>query len=53
MVRKLGGFVRVGILMKEEIFANVAEVRRTSDRVIAIVLSLGKKMLCIICVCGP
>ena len=43
------GFGGVGILMKEEISGNVVEVRRKSDRVMAIVLTLGREVMCIIC----
>ena len=39
--------------MKEEISGNVVEVRRKSDRVMAIVLTLGREVMCVICVYGP
>ena len=38
------GIGGVGILMKEEISGNVVEVRRKSDRVMAIVLTLGREV---------
>ena len=47
------GFGGVGILVKEEMSGNVAEVRRKSDRVIAIVQNLGREMMRIICAYGP
>ena len=34
--------------MKEEISGNIVEVRRKSNRVMAIVLTLGRKVMCII-----
>ena len=37
--------------MKEEISGNVVEVKRKSERVMAIVLTLGREVMCIICVC--
>ena len=43
----------VEILVKEEIPGNVVEVRRKSDRVMAIVLTLGRKVMQIICAYGP
>ena len=43
----------VGILVTEEIFGNVVKVRRKSDRVMAIVLSLGREKMRIICANGP
>ena len=39
--------------MKEEISGNVVKVRRKSDRVMAIVLTLGKEVMRIICAYGP
>ena len=39
--------------MKEEITGNVVEVRRKSDRVMAIVLTLGREVMRIICAYGP
>ena len=39
------GFGGVGILVKEEISGNVVEVRRKSDRVMAIVLTLGREVM--------
>ena len=39
--------------MKEEISANALEVRRKSDRIMAVVLILGKKVMHIICAHGP
>ena len=47
------GFGGVGILVKEEISRNVVEVRRKSDRVMAIVLTLGREVMQIICAYGP
>ena len=47
------GYVRVGILMKEEISKNVVEIKRKSDRVIAIALTLGKEVMRIICAYEP
>ena len=37
----------------EEISGNVVEIRRKSDRVMAIVLSLGREVMHIICACAP
>ena len=42
----------VGILVKEEISGNV-EVRRKSDRVMAIVLTLGREVIQMICANRP
>ena len=42
------GFGGVGILVKEQIFGNVVEVRRKSDRVMAIVLTLGREVMRVI-----
>ena len=39
--------------MKEEISGNVMEVRRKSDRVMEIVLTLGREVMRIICAYGP
>ena len=39
--------------MKEEISGNVVEIRRKSDRVMAIVLSLCSEVMRIICAYGP
>ena len=39
--------------MKEEISGNVVEVRRKSDRVMAIVLTLGREVMRVICAYGP
>ena len=47
------GFGGVGILVKEEISGNVVEVRRKSDRVMAIVLTLGREVMRVICAYGP
>ena len=47
------GFGGVGILVKEEISENVVEVTRESDRVMAIVLILGREVMRIICAYGP
>ena len=47
------GFGGVGVLVKEEISGNVVEVRRKSDRVMAIVLTLGREVMCVICAYGP
>ena len=47
------GFGEVGILVKKEISGNVVEVRRKSDRVMAIVLTFGGVVMRIICVYGP
>ena len=46
-------FGGVGILVKEEISGNVVEVRRKSDRVIVIVLTLGREVMRVICAYGP
>ena len=47
------GFGGVGILVKEEISGNAVEVRRKSDKVMAIVLTLGREVMRIICAYGP
>ena len=47
------GFGGVGILVKEEISGNVVEVRRKSDRATAIVLTLGREVMRVICAYGP
>ena len=39
--------------MKEQISGNFAKVRRKSDRVLAIVLTLGRKVMQIVCVYEP
>ena len=39
--------------MKEEISGNVVKVRRKSDKVMAIVLTLGREVMRIICAYGP
>ena len=39
--------------MKEEIFGIVVEVRRKSDRIMAIVLTFGSEVMRVICVYGP
>ena len=39
--------------MKKEISGNVVEVRKKSDSVIAIVLTLGRALMLIICAYGP
>ena len=39
--------------MKKEISGNVVEVRRKSDRVIVIVLTLGREVMRVICAYGP
>ena len=39
--------------MKEEISGNVVEVRRKSDRIMAIVLTLGREVMRMICAYGP
>ena len=38
------GFRRAGILVKKEISGNVVKLRRKSDRVMAIVQTLGRKV---------
>ena len=47
------GFGGARILMKEEISGNVVEVRRKSDRAMAVVLTLGREIMQIICAYGP
>ena len=47
------GFGGVGISVKEEISGNVVEVRRKSDRVMAIMLTLGREVMRVICAYGP
>ena len=47
------GFRGVGILVKEEISGNVVEVRKKSDRVMAIALTLGREVMRVICEYGP
>ena len=46
----LGG---VGILVKEKISGNVLEIRRKCDRVMAIVLTLDREVMRVICAYGP
>ena len=43
------GFGGVEILVKEEITGNVVKVIRKSDRVMAIMLTLGREVMQIIC----
>ena len=50
MIQDSGG---VGILVKEKISGNVVEVKRKSDRVMAIVLTLGREVMRVICAYGP
>ena len=47
------GFGGVGVLVKKEISKNVAKVKRKSDRVMAIVLTLGREVMRKICAYGP
>ena len=47
------GFGGIAILVKEKISGNFAKVRRKSDRVMAIVLILSRKVMRIICAYGP
>ena len=53
VVRNNAGFGGVGILVKEEISGNAVEVRRKSDRVMVIVLTLDIGVMCVICAYGP
>ena len=46
-------FGGVGILVKKKISGNVVEVRRKSDRVMAIVLNFGREVMRVICAYGP
>ena len=46
-------FGEIRILVKEEISGNVVEVGRKSDRVMAIVLTLGREVMRVICAYGP
>ena len=39
--------------MKEKVSGNVVEVRRKSDRIMAVVLILDREVMHIICVHGP
>ena len=39
--------------MKEEISGNIVKVRRKNNRVMAIVLTLGREVMQIICAYGP
>ncbi|XP_015768733.1 PREDICTED: craniofacial development protein 2-like [Acropora digitifera] len=43
----------VGVLVKEELWEKVVEVRRRSERVITVVMVLEEEVLRIICVYGP
>ena len=43
--RNDAGFGGVGILVREEISGNVVEVRTKSDKVMAIVLTLGREVI--------
>ena len=43
----------VGILIKEELYANVVEVQRRSDRVMAIVLAIGLEVIRVVSAYGP
>ena len=47
------GFRGVGILVKEKISGNVVEIIRKSDRVMVIVLTLGREVMRTICAYGP
>ena len=47
------GFGGFGILVKEEISGNVVEVKRKSDRVMTMVLTLGREVISVICAYGP
>ena len=47
------GYGGVGILVKEKISGNVVEVKRKSDRVMAIVLTFGREVMRVICAYGP
>ena len=47
------GFGGVGILVKEEISGNVVEIRRKSDKVMVIVLTLGKEVMRVVSAYGP
>ena len=47
------GFGGVGILVKEQISGSVVEVKRKIDRVMVIVLSLGRKLMRMICAYVP
>ena len=47
------GFGGIGILVKEKISGNVVEVRRKSERVMAIVLTLGREVMRVICAYKP
>ena len=38
---------------KKKLSGNVVEVRRKSDRVMAIMLTLSRKVMCIVCAYGP
>ena len=43
----------VGVLVKEELCEKVVEVRRSSDRVMTVVMVLQEEVLRIICLYGP
>ena len=47
------GIGGVGILMKEELCENTIEVRRRSDRVMALVLAFRQEVIRVICAYGP
>ena len=47
------GFGGFGILVKEEISGNVEEARRKSNRVMAVVVTLSREVMPMICVYGP
>ena len=40
-------------MVNKEISGNIVEVRRKSDRVMAIVLTLGREVMHVICAYGP
>ena len=46
-------FGGVGILVNEEIYGNIVELRRKSDRVMAIVLTLGREVMALVRVYKP
>ena len=47
------GFGGVRILVKKEISGNVVKVKRKSNRIMELVLSLSKEVMQIICAFGP
>ena len=47
------GSGKVRILVKEQISGNVVEVKRKINKVMAIVLTLGREVIQIICAYGP